>query len=85
MTAFMNSDLVALESCKHGDTVTDAYVEISDNTLFIFRLREQALWCQLAKLATQEEMLLDQSKDLLSTVAAIHVETSYMIILTQFL
>jgi hypothetical protein len=31
---------------------------------------------ELAKLATQEQMLLDQSKDLLSTVAAIHVGTS---------
>ncbi|CAD6202548.1 unnamed protein product [Miscanthus lutarioriparius] len=39
---------------------------------------------ELAKLATQEQMLLDQSKDLLSTVAAIHVKTSSMIILTQF-
>ncbi|CAN6290295.1 unnamed protein product [Urochloa humidicola] len=29
---------------------------------------------ELAKLATQEQMLLDQSKDLLSTVAAIHVK-----------
>ena len=28
---------------------------------------------ELAKLATQEQMLLDQSRDLLSTVAAIHV------------
>jgi hypothetical protein len=33
---------------------------------------------ELAKLATQEQMLLDQSKDLLSTVAAIHVRRSSM-------
>jgi len=36
---------------------------------------------ELAKLATQEQMLLDQSKDLLSTVAAIHVGRSSMIFL----
>ncbi|PWZ06631.1 QWRF motif-containing protein 2 [Zea mays] len=32
---------------------------------------------ELSKLATQEQMLLDQSKDLLSTVAAIHFANSY--------
>jgi hypothetical protein len=36
---------------------------------------------ELAKLATQEQMLLDQSRDLLSTVAAIHVRRTSMIIL----
>jgi hypothetical protein len=50
--------------------------------LFIFILQVEgtsSVVSELAKLATQEQMLLDQSRDLLSTVAAIHVRPSMIL------
>lgn len=52
---------------------TVSFSDISDNFVHLQVEGTSTVVSELAKLATQEQMLLDQSRDLLSTVAAIHV------------
>lgn len=67
----------------HCVSISVSCANLSHSTYF-FDLQVEgtsSVVSELAKLATQKQMLLDQSRDLFSTVATIHVGKTSMILL----